>query len=119
MSKKEYTPLPDKSQNYGHKIVEKFAVEEVTRTSSHHSEKHDETFYGERSTPQEDLSVTYPAVEAESEKTGEVLTQDELEQRINDAGGGEFERTDFDKGRVIINGETFIVSYDTSDAPEM
>lgn len=119
MSNTQVTPHPDEAEYYGHKIIETYTVETIERSNESHSIKHDETFYDETTTDSEEIRVTFPAVKAVSQDTGDELSKDELQTRIQEYGGAETERVDFDEAHVTVGNETFTVTYDTSDAPEV
>lgn len=104
------------TENLGHIIIEKYSVSEVTRTGSHHSERHDETFYEESTSPKGTVTVKLYAEVARSKDTGEEYSYDELKNLLEgDVSTLSINRTDIDKAEVTINGEVFVVEYDISE----
>lgn len=118
MTHTEVKPTPEKDEYFGDKIVLTYKKSEKEVTGRGHDKKRDEVHESVSEIDSETIRVDCPMVSFKNKSTGEELSTSEVSE-LGQQGFSDVNRTDVDEVEYKINGETYVGTYDLSEAPDI
>jgi len=114
MSETRVTEVPENNHISMQKLKICLRITEEKQTGQTYDEKRDETHTTVRKIDENTKYVTCPSTEISHMETSEQMDDEEANRIDTKVGFDDVTRTDFDTVEFVVDGETYVVTYDMS-----